>query len=84
MPGWGKKAQKDVKLNETQRICNPIGKRLYTLKEAAKYLGRPVWGVRELIWSRVIPVVKQHGCRKMYLDINDLEAFIEKNKSEYN
>jgi hypothetical protein len=37
-----------------------------------------------MIWERVIPVVKQNGCRKMYLDINDLDAFIEKNKAIYN
>ena len=66
------------------RNANPLGKRLYTLKEAAEYLGRSEWGVRDLIWSQVIPVVKQHGSRKQYLDINDLDAFIEKNKSIYN
>lgn len=64
---------------------NPMRhKRLYTLKEAAEYLGRSVWGVRDLVWSKVIPVVKLPMCRKMYLDINDLDAFIEKNKVIYN
>jgi len=67
-----------------QRIYNPLGKRLYTLKEAAQYLGRPVWGIRELIWSQVIPVVKQGGCRKMYLDVKDMDALIEKSKAIYN
>lgn len=67
-----------------QRIHNPMCKRLYTLKEAAEYLGRSVWGMRNLIWSQVIPVVKQDGCRKIYLDINDLDTFIEKNKVIYN
>jgi hypothetical protein len=59
-------------------------KRLYTLKEASEYLGRSVWGIRDLIWSRSIPVVKQQGCRKLYLDIKDLDAFIDKNKAIYN
>jgi hypothetical protein len=63
---------------------SPLGKRLFSLKEAAEYLGRSIWGVRDLIWSQTIPVVKQAGCRKMYLDINDLNAFIEKNKAIYN
>lgn len=58
-------------------------KRLYTLKEAAEYLGRSVWGIRELIWSQVLPVVKQDESRKMYIDIKDLDDFIEKNKSIY-
>lgn len=74
----------DKASQKAQGIYNPLGKRLYTLKEAAEYLGRSVWGVRDLIWARVIPVVKQQGCRKMYLDITDLNAFIEKNKAIYN
>jgi hypothetical protein len=79
-----KHTQTDIELQKAQRICNPLGKRLYTLKEAAEYLGRSVWGMRDLIWAQVIPVVKQPMCRKIYLDINDLDAFIEKNKAVYN
>lgn len=67
-----------------QGMHNPLCKRLYTLKEAAEYLGRSVWGMRELIWSRRIPIVKQDECRKIYLDINDLNDFVEKNKIIYN
>ena len=50
-------------------------KRLYNLKEAAEYLGRPVWGIRELIWAGKIPAI-QDG-RKQYLDIFDLDKYIE-------
>ncbi len=78
-----KKTQADTELTRAQRIQYPLVKRLYTLKESAEYLGRSVWGVRELIWSRTIPVVKMDGCRKMYLDRNDLDTFIEKNKKTY-
>jgi len=78
-----KKTLTDIELTRGQRICNPCVKRLYSLKDAAEYLGRSVWGVRELIWSRQIPVVQQAGCRKMYLDVNDLEEFINKNKTVY-
>jgi len=53
-------------------------KRLYTIKEAAIYLGRPVWGVRTLIWGGKIPVI-QDG-RKYYLDIRDLDGYIEREK----
>ncbi len=59
-------------------------KRLFTLKEGAEYLGRSEWGMRDLIWKQAIPVVKQPMCRKIYLDITDLDAFIEKNKALYN
>lgn len=79
-----KKTQTDIESQKARGIYNPVRKRLLTLKEAAEYLGRSVWGVRDMIWERVIPVVKQNGCRKMYLDINDLDAFIEKNKAIYN
>jgi Helix-turn-helix domain len=73
--------QKHKGLQKAQGIHNPPGKRLYTLKEAAVYLGRSDWGMRDLIWSRTIPVIKQPGTRKYYLDIRDLDVFIEKNKS---
>lgn len=53
-------------------------KRLYTVKESAVYLGCGVYTVRELIWSRRLPVVK-FG-RKQYLDIYDLSDFVEQNK----
>ncbi len=55
-----------------------ITKRLYAIPEAAEYLGHKIWGVRTLIWSGKLPVV-QHG-RKMFLDLKDLDAFIESNK----
>ena len=58
-------------------------KRLYTLKEAAAYLGRSVWSMRDLIWSGRLPVVKESGSRKIYIDIVDLEAFVNKNKEVY-
>ena len=60
-------------------IDNPMRKRLYNLKEAAEYLGRSVYGVRELIWSGKIPPVKDG--RKYYLDVNDLNEYVEKNKT---
>jgi hypothetical protein len=76
--------QTGTELKKAQRIHNPLYKRLFTLKEAAEYLGRSEWGMRDLIWSQVIPVVKQHEARKIYLDITDLDEFIEKNKVLYN
>lgn len=79
-----KKTMTENELTRGKRIHNPVSKRLYTLKEAAEYLGRSVWGIRELIWSKKMPIVKQQGCRKMYVDRNDLDAFIEKNKIIHN
>ena len=64
-------------------ISNPKQKRLYTLKEASEYLGRSEWGMRELIWAGRIPVVRVEGGRKIFLDIEDLNDFINRNKSIY-
>jgi excisionase family DNA binding protein len=60
-----------------------VSKRLYTLKEAAEYLGRSEWGMRELIWAGKLPVVRTDGGRKIFLDIEDLNGFITQNKSIY-
>jgi excisionase family DNA binding protein len=53
-------------------------KRLYTVKEGAEYLGQKDWGMRTLIWSGKIPVVR-FG-RKQFVDIFDMDKFIERNK----
>ena len=78
-----KETQTDTGSQKAQRIGNPLFKRLFTIKEAAVYLGRSVWSIRDLIWSGIIPVVKVSGGRKIYLDIVDLEEFINKNKEIY-
>lgn len=64
-------------------IGNPLGKRLYTLKEAALYMGRSEYSMRELMWSQEIPVVKGENARKVYFDIVDLDNYINQNKSLY-
>ncbi len=69
--------------SSNQGIINSGGKRLFTLKEGAKYLGRSEWGMRELIWAGKIPVVREEGARKIFLDVQDLDQFIQKNKSVY-
>jgi len=58
-------------------------KRLFTLKEAAQYLGRSEWGMRELIWGGKIPVVREEGGRKIFIDVLDLSAYVERNKASY-
>jgi hypothetical protein len=67
---------KDFK--KAQRIDNPLHKRLFDLKEAAVYLGRPVFSVRGLIWKGALPYVKEG--RRQYVDIYDLDKYIEQNK----
>ena len=77
------KKQTSQRFNEGQGIINPLGKRLYTLKEAANYLGRSLWGMRELIWAGDVPIVRGEGNRKIFVDITDLDEFINRNKSVY-
>jgi hypothetical protein len=78
-----KKIIKKQSPTQEQRISNPMSKRLFTLREAAKYLGRGIWGVRELVWGRKIPVVISEGGRKWFFDIQDLDDFIQRSKSYY-
>ena len=71
-----------IKINKTaQRITNP---RLLPLKDAAQWLGLTIWAMRERIWAGQIPVVQFPGGRKQYIDIQDLEAFIQNNKRTIN
>jgi hypothetical protein len=70
-------------LRREQRIYNPLCKRLFTLKEAAEYLGRSEWGMRDLIWKGTIPVVKETDGRKIFIDVLDLESYVNNNKSKY-
>ena len=56
-----------------------LTKRLYSIKEAAIYLGRSVWAVREMLWAGKIPFVKDG--KRILIDISDMEKWIEKNKT---
>lgn len=80
--GTGVKRPKEIQnVASTKRINNPVGvlkKRLYSVAEAAEYLGRSVWSVRELIWAGKLPCVKVG--RRIHLDIIDLDQWIEQNK----
>jgi excisionase family DNA binding protein len=54
-------------------------KRLYTVSEAAIYLGRSSdWSVRRLIWNGHLPSVRVG--RRIHVDINDMEMLIQRNK----
>jgi len=67
-------------MNEN-RIDNPVRgmpKRLFSVDEAAVYLGRTVWAVREMLWAGKIPFVKDG--RRTLLDIRDMDAWIENSK----
>ena len=58
---------------------HPRERRLLDLKATAALLGRSVYSVRELIWARQLPVVRTG--RKIWVDIADIDRFIEENKT---
>ena len=66
---------------KSKTATREIQKRLFTVKEAAVYLGRSVYGVRDLIWAGKLPCVRCD--RRMHLDICDLEKFVEENKTSF-
>ena len=53
-------------------------KRLYTIPEAATYLGRSDWSVRRLVWKGLLPKVA--AGKRIHLDVRDMDAFIDRNK----
>jgi len=68
------------KKKTAQGIANPIGPRLLPLKKAAGYLGLTLWSLRERVWAGEIPVIMFPGGRKQYIDMQDIEDFIQQNK----
>lgn len=58
-----------------------LTKRLYSIPEAGQYLGRTVWAVREMVYAGKIPYIRDG--RRMLLDIHDMDAWIERNKCQY-
>lgn len=70
---------------EAKQVKKKIGdqnhpqKRLYSIKELVSEIGATEWFWRTQIWDGQLPYV-QVG-RKMLIDINDVEKFIQRNKT---
>ena len=62
-------------------LSQPRKGRLYSTIEAAGYLGLSIWTLRGLLWGGEIPMVR--FARKQYVDVRDLDAFIEEHKTTY-
>jgi excisionase family DNA binding protein len=63
-------------------MSDRVNKRLYSVKEAGRYLGRSPWAIRHLIWEGHLPQVRQG--RRVMVDVLDMDQFIEKHKREAN
>ncbi|MGO9530229.1 MAG: hypothetical protein ACLP3B_03525 [Syntrophobacteraceae bacterium] len=77
------KVAENTKKKEAHRITNPVQPSVLTLKDAAIYLGKTPWGLRELVWKGHVPFIQYPGGRKMYFDIKDLDQAKEDNKKRY-
>jgi hypothetical protein len=55
-------------------------KRLYSIKELVREIGATEWFWRSQIWDGQLPYV-QVG-RKMFIDREDIENFIQRNKTQ--
>lgn len=55
-----------------------IPKRLLSIKEAACYLGRSEWTIAEMVRSGRLPYIPDG--KRRFLDIQDLDKWIETNK----
>lgn len=60
----------------SEEVC----KRLFSVKEAGRYLGRSPWAIRHLIWEGHLPQVRQG--RRVMVDRVDMDHYIAKHKSE--
>jgi excisionase family DNA binding protein len=75
------RAEKLSQYKEQRKTPKGPIKRLYTIPEAAHYLGRTVDGLRELIWAGKISYIKV-GWR-VFLDVKDMDEHIEQNKMRF-
>ncbi len=55
-----------------------ITKRLYTVSEAAEYLGRSVNAIREMQWAGKLPYIKDG--KRILFDIRDMDSWIESHR----
>lgn len=57
-----------------------VEKRLVSIAEAAEILSCGAYTVRQLVWAKALPIVVLPRGKKMWIDVFDLEAFIQKQK----
>jgi excisionase family DNA binding protein len=64
----------------TSSNSGPVQPRLLTVDQAATFLGRTKEAVQHMIASGKLAIVKSD--RRVFLDVRDLEVWIEANKQE--
>ena len=71
-------AKSSERLAESGREGGKLRPRLFTVEDAALYLGRTKKGVQHLIAAGKLPTVKSD--RRVFLDRKDLDEWIERGK----
>jgi excisionase family DNA binding protein len=56
-----------------------LQKRLYSIKEAAIYLGRTETALREMLWAGKLPYIRDG--RRLLLDLQDMDRWIDESKT---
>lgn len=54
--------------------------RLLTIPQAARYLGRSPYTVREMVYARQLPVIQEGQRSKIWLDRLDLDKWVDSRK----
>ncbi len=70
-----------IKYKAIRKAPKGPAKRLYSVPEAACYLGRTVDGLREMLWAGKLPYIKDG--RRVLLDVQDMDRYIEANKTRF-
>ncbi len=65
---------------ELQKKHIYTGKRLFTIPQTSTYLGMSTRAVRELVWDGALPYIQRVDGGKIYIDVRDLDAFIDREK----
>ena len=71
-------AKSSERMAESGREGGKVQQRLFTVEDAALYLGRTKKGVQHLIAAGKLPTVKSD--RRVFLDRKDLDEWIERGK----
>jgi len=68
--------------NRSYRERRSSQKRLLSVRETARYIGRTETAVRELVWNEKLPHIRSD--RRVMLDIRDLDRWIDTNRVDSN
>lgn len=68
--------------SKAQRIANPQGPRLMTIRQACQYSGISDWCMRTLVWTGRLPFVR-FGDKKILIERSDLDGLIDRSKETF-